>query len=225
MLGADLGALAAATTVAVALNQVFAQLFSDKPLHGFPRWRWILSVFIQCTALLLCLVMTALTNGPLGAEWLAKPWADFPDHFWMKGYFYVLVAAQARDLSQFENKLLFVHHVVVIATALGCLLVLQYGAGFYVYVSGVLEIGSIFYNLRVLYPTSHISHFLYSVVMPLSNLAALVAVPLLTWSPPQSPAGVRAAYIVALVGVCVGREREHLKYLGLWGSHKKPAQH
>jgi len=202
---------------AVALNGLFSRCFSHTPLHGYPRWRWLLSVTIQLTSLLACTILSLSTNGPINLEWFGLPWEAYPNPQWLQWYVYVLFGSQVRDLNQWENKLLFAHHIIVIATCLATLK-LPAGAGMYLYCSGTLEMGSVFYNLRVLYPNSRIAHVLYAVAMPASNLAACAMGALLPWFPGTVAPATRAFFAVCLFAVCIGREREHLRSIGVLSS-------
>eukprot|EP00930_Biecheleria_cincta_P038034 TRINITY_DN26131_c0_g1_i2.p1 TRINITY_DN26131_c0_g1~~TRINITY_DN26131_c0_g1_i2.p1 ORF type:complete len:315 (+),score=54.96 TRINITY_DN26131_c0_g1_i2:257-1201(+) len=169
--------------------------------------------------LLLGLSRCSAVGFTLG-EWLVAPAHAMPGvGLW---YVYALFASQTRDMCPMPadtSTLMKVHHWVVVVA---CLLSLVAPQGFGLFVGGtfVLELGSLLFNLRVLYPGSRVISVLYQVVMLASNMTAMAGGVLLLGLK-QIPAWMRALYFAADVGVCIGRQRHALKDAGLIGSRAK----
>ena len=129
---------AAGTVVGKLLNVVFAALFLWRPDHpdrpavieGFPRYRWLLSVFGQAVAMQGCWALAFADArraydglGTLGAVRAYCPRArtsSRPGCRWEGLYLVVLFAAQARDMlppPKTAPTTFIAHHAAVMTTA------------------------------------------------------------------------------------------------------------
>mmetsp|Transcript_122093 Transcript_122093/g.352921 ORF Transcript_122093/g.352921 Transcript_122093/m.352921 type:complete len:169 (+) Transcript_122093:120-626(+) len=110
-----------------------------------------------------------------------------------------------------------VHHWVVV---IACVLAILSPSGFGLFVMGsfALELGSLTFNLRTLYPRYPAISILYQVCMLLSNIAGfLVGVQMLQISNIQL--WMKLLFFVADVGVCIGRQMHALKDAGCIRKH------
>jgi len=222
-LTADVLGMLTATAAMLGLNELFSRLFSHEDLDGLPRWRWLLSVALESVAFPTCIGLAIGLNGGLSRRWLLQPWGAFSRPLFPRIYLYALFGAQTRDGFRMSNRLILVHHLVVMATSAGALF-LPAAPGLYSLGTAVLEFGSIFYNLRTLYPSSALVKYAYGLVMPISNALAVWLAWILYASPLAVTGPVKAVYIASVLGVCYGRQRHQLIDFGIWGrpSAKKP---
>lgn len=221
--------LVAATVIGLAVNQLlhaFLGQSDEEELDGFPRSRWILSAAIQ--ALVFPLLGWLSVIGASGAgiacsRWLTASALELPGKsLW---YVFSLFGSQSRDMCPMPaatSFLMKVHHWVV---TIACVLSLFAPKGFGLFIAGtfVLELGSLFYNMRVLYPGNKVIKVMYQTFMPLSNLAALAGGVLLL-SMKEVPLWMRVLYFTADVGVCIGRQRHAFKDAGLLGKKAAASQ-
>ncbi|CAE7323935.1 unnamed protein product [Symbiodinium natans] len=127
----------------------------EEELEGFPRSRWLLSVAIQALVFPVCVwlsIWAAKASGWDMGRWLASAAHELPNA--SRWYVFALFGSQSRDMCPMPAEASFlmkVHHYVV---TVACLLSLLAPKGFGLFIAGtfVLELGSMFYNLRVLYP-------------------------------------------------------------------------
>lgn len=196
---------------------------SDETLDGFPRWRWVLSAFTQAVvfpAIMFMVWRTATVQYTFG-EWLAL--SSFELSGWARWYVYALFASQTRDMFPMPaaaSSTMKVHHWLVI---IACVLSLAAPAGFGLFVVStfILELGSLTFNLRKLYPKSFLISIVYQACMFASNVAA-VAGGVVMLGMPSLPMWMKLLYFVADVGVCIGRQRHAFKEAGLL-RHQHPA--
>lgn len=219
--------LVVATVAGLIVNQLLHSCLAksdEQELDGFPRSRWILSAGIQALVFPVFVwlsITAASTSGILFSQWLTASAPELPTKsLW---YVFSLFGSQSRDMCPMPaatSFLMKVHHWVV---TIACVLALFAPKGFGLFIAGtfVLELGSLFYNLRVLYPGNKLINVMYQTFMPLSNLAALAGGVLLL-SMKEVPLWMRVLYFTADVGVCLGRQRHALKDAGLLG---KKASH
>jgi len=140
-------------------------------------------------------------------------------------YVYALFASQTRDMCPMPAKAsttMRVHHWVVVVA---CLLSLCAPVGFGLFVAGtfVLELGSMTFNLRKLYPRSRAVCLLYQMSMLSSNVVA-IAGGVLMMSLTGNPLWMKTLYFAADVGVCIGRQEHALKDAGLIGRSSNKQQ-
>eukprot|EP00667_Euglena_gracilis_P022697 EG_transcript_25333 len=218
----DVAGLLGATAAGLGLNVLFKHLFSDEEVEGFPRWRWLLAAVVQGTALPATLGLALYHNGGLTLQWLLQPWDGFRRPLYTRSYLYALFASQSRDISQTKNRLLFVHHLVVMATSAGAL-ALSAAPGLFTFGTALLEFGSFFYNLYTLYPDSPAIKCAYHCLMPVTNIGALGLGVVLYREQTPLNAWVKGAYLSCLVGVCYGRHRHQMIDLGWW--RRRPHRH
>lgn len=195
---------------------------SRQLLDGFPRWRWLLSVATQAVVFPTLVGLAWLFSGQhCGLQvWLMAPASSLSA--FERWYVYALFASQTRDMFPLPAKASFMmklhHWVVVIACVLS--LMAPHGFGLFVLGTFVLEVGSMTFNMRVLYSGSKAIEVLYQTCMLASNLAA-VAVGILMLQMPGIPLWMKSLYFVADVGVCLGRQRHALKDAGLLGAGRR----
>merc|ERR1719353_2419610 len=94
---------------------------------------------------------------------------------WSRGFVYLMFAMEARDIPHLkweDNKVLILHHIVVMLSCVTSLAVIEEGFG--VFVMGVIwfEVGSLTFNLYVLRPDLLECVAAYVVVMTISNIVA-----------------------------------------------------
>eukprot|EP00929_Paragymnodinium_shiwhaense_P110177 TRINITY_DN76959_c0_g1_i1.p1 TRINITY_DN76959_c0_g1~~TRINITY_DN76959_c0_g1_i1.p1 ORF type:complete len:265 (-),score=53.17 TRINITY_DN76959_c0_g1_i1:157-951(-) len=223
----SLGGCALTTVVGLVLNKVMAILIPSKEMSGgFYRWRWVLSALVQTVifpALIGSAYVRRISQMPL-SEFLNAPATD--DAVLERWYVYALFATQSRDMiprmPAAASTTMIVHHWVVV---IACLMALHTPQGFGYYVLGTfaLECGSLTYNLRTLYPKSKLLVVVYQTIMALSNIVAVLIGVAMVWTC-ELPMAIKALFLVADVGVCIGREHHALKDLGVLGSaHKRDA--
>ncbi|CAK9083347.1 Hypothetical protein (Fragment) [Durusdinium trenchii] len=212
--------LLAATVGGLVVNQLLHLCYKDEEeqeLDGFPRSRWILSAAIQAfifPVLVWLSLLVASGSGIMCGRWLTASAAELPNKsLW---YVFALFGSQSRDMCPMPaatSFLMKVHHWVV---TIACMLALFAPKGFGLFIAGtfVLELGSLFYNLRTLSPGNKFINTLYQTFMPLSNIAALAGGVLLLQMR-EVPLWMRVLYFTADVGVCIGRQRHALKDAGL----------
>ena len=129
--------------------------------------------------------------------------------------------SQARDILKWENMLLWVHHVVVMSTC-AATLAAPAGAGLYIMGTFILELGSIFFNLRTMYPESEPLKWMYYVTMPISNLLALGLGGFMCFTKlPGIGLGFKSLFGLSVLGVTFGRHRHQMIDMGRWGGSKK----
>mmetsp|Transcript_4065 Transcript_4065/g.9493 ORF Transcript_4065/g.9493 Transcript_4065/m.9493 type:complete len:323 (-) Transcript_4065:57-1025(-) len=216
--------LTAATAAGLFVNWLLEACIgkSEEELDGFPRSRWLLSVAIQALvfpSLAWLSVSAARWSGLDFGQWLAAGSKELPDV--SQWYIFALFGSQSRDMCPMPaatSFLMKVHHYVVTVACVLCLLAPK-GMGLFVAGTFILELGSMFYNLRVLYPGCKMAEVLYQVTMPTSNILALAG-GLLLLHMQDVPLWMKVLYFVADVGVCIGRQRHALKDAGLIGSAK-----
>jgi len=223
-LGSATIGLVSATAVGLALNRLLEIWLGnlEEELDGFPRSRWLLSVAIQALIfpVLVWLSVCAARGAGLDvSHWLTAGACKLPSM--SRWYVFALFGSQSRDMCPMPANTSFlmkVHHYVV---TLACLLSLLAPKGFGLFIAGtfILELGSMFYNLRVLYPGRRLIEVVYQVTMPASNIAALAG-GLLFLNMQEVPLWMRVLYFAADVGVCIGRQRHALKDAGLIGPRK-----
>mmetsp|Transcript_79511 Transcript_79511/g.170399 ORF Transcript_79511/g.170399 Transcript_79511/m.170399 type:complete len:333 (-) Transcript_79511:69-1067(-) len=211
--------LALAHALALLANRIAGRLVrSGEMLDGFPRWRWVLSAFTQAV-IMPALVLLAWHNSSVSlglGQWLAASARDLPG--FERWYVYALFASNSRDMFPMPaeaNFLLKVHHWIVVSA---CVLALFAPQGFGLFVGGtfLLELGSMTFNLRCLYPQSMAINVAYQICMPVSNVAAVAGgVAMLGMT--GIPVWMKALYFVVDVGVCIGRQRHAFKDAGLFG--------
>lgn len=225
----DLGALVGLVTASVlgrVANRTFRFIFrSDQVLDGFPRWRWFLSFFTQAAIFPMFILLSWLHSAQSYGldEWLMASAAKLSGV--ERWYVYALFASQTRDMFPMPAKASFMmklHHWVVV---IACILSLCAPQGFGLFVLGtfVLELGSMTFNLRVLYPGSTAVAWTYQTCMLASNVAALAGGALMVCMP-GIPVWMKMLYFAADVGVCLGRQRHALKDAGLLGRHRAMAK-
>ena len=82
--------LAVSTAGGFGLNAVASRCLSHEPLHGFPRWRWYLSVCLQVVVFPPVVGLALAMNHGLSSKFLTLAWADYPDPTFALAYIYVL---------------------------------------------------------------------------------------------------------------------------------------
>lgn len=215
--------LVSATALGLLANRVTERIVkSDQVLGGFPRWRWCLSAFTQAIVF-PGIILLAWWQPSLSCQldqWLRLPASQLSG--FERWYIYALFASQSRDMipkmPSAASMTMKVHHwVVVVASVLS----LTAPAGFGLFIAGtfVLELGSMTFNLRTLYPGSQAINALYQVCMLTSNLVAvalgvfMLRVESIAW-------WMRALFFTADVGVCIGRQLHAMKDAGVLKSSK-----
>jgi len=214
--------LAIATVVGLCANRVAAALVqSVQIISGFPRWRWVLSMATQGVVFPAMMTM-AWQEGHakgLGLEaWAVRSAAQLGQ--WERVYVLALFASQSRDMFPMPaaaDFMMRLHHWVVMVA---CVSAFFTPAGFGLFIAGtfVLELGSMTFNLRTLYPDSAAAVPVYHVCMLASNVAALYGGYYMVTQIDAIPAPIKGAFALADLGVCLGRQRHALKDAGLIGS-------
>jgi len=220
--------LTTTTAIGLAANKVFERLVPTKQLvAGFPRWRWVLSVFTQmfvfCPLVYLAWSHSSAVAGFSASTWFSMSAAQLPG--FERWYVYALFASQSRDMiprmPKTAGTIMIVHHwVVVIASALA--LLAPQGFGIFIAGTFALELGSLTFNLRKLYPENKWIVPLYQTVMTASNIAAPYFGFLMLKM--KLPLPLKALFFVADVGVCIGRQHHALKDLGFFGGLSHAAE-
>lgn len=219
-----LGLLVAHCSALIANKVAQTCIPSEQVLDGFKRWRWILSCWSQV------FVFPVL----VAASWFCRPaGVNFMEYFALSAsassvygrwYVYALFAAQTRDLPMpaATSTVLKVHHWLVVVA---CCFALLAPSGFGLFIGGtfVLETGSLLYNMRKLYPASTIIRILYHVCMTSSNAIAVFLGVYVLLGLKGFPVWMKAIYLAADFGVCIGRQHAALKDLGLLGKKAKNA--
>jgi hypothetical protein len=96
------------------------------------------------------------------------------------------------------------------------------GAGLYIMGTFILELGSIFFNLRTMYPESEPLKWMYYVTMPISNLLALGLGGFMCFTKlPGIGLGFKSLFGLSVLGVTFGRHRHQMIDMGRWGGSKK----
>lgn len=208
--------LSGATVLGLLANRVATVVVpSGKEIQGFPRWRWLVSVFTQMIlfpgVIALCCVTRQQSMNL--KDWLVAPTAVLADGY-ESWFIYALFGAMSRDMLPTmpaqASTLFKVHHWLV---AILCMLTLSIPEGLGLFVAGtfVLECGSLTYNLRELYPTSSACWWLYQLTMPLTNIVAFCGGIFLAVAMPGVPIWLKVVYFLAISGVCWGRQRHAFK--------------
>ena len=198
-----------------ALNAYAINFMDDTPTENFPRWRWALSLVYQLGLLPIVVGLGLYTNG-FTQPYLVQGWGSFHDPTWERVYLYLLFGSQARDCHNYQNVLIFIHHIVVMANCFATFFV-PGGIGLFVLGTYVLEFGSAFFNFRVLYPKSALVKYAYYSVMPVTNVLGTILGWYMASNTPINPP-LKSFYVLSIVGVCIGRQRHMFKDMGWVGS-------
>ena len=169
--------LAAATVLGLVANQAAAIVVPAKQIiSGFPRWRWVLSCAVQAALLPALVAMMAQEAQAKGLQPEAWAGQSAPElGHWERTYVLALFASQSRDMfdggvpgrmAKEADFMMRLHHWVVMFACVGAFFA---PAGFGLFIAGtfVLELGSMTYNLRTLYPDS-------AAVVPLYQVCVVV---------------------------------------------------
>eukprot|EP00747_Dinoflagellata_sp_TGD_P217231 gnl/TRDRNA2_/TRDRNA2_89665_c0_seq1.p1 gnl/TRDRNA2_/TRDRNA2_89665_c0~~gnl/TRDRNA2_/TRDRNA2_89665_c0_seq1.p1 ORF type:complete len:250 (-),score=36.94 gnl/TRDRNA2_/TRDRNA2_89665_c0_seq1:123-761(-) len=208
------------------MNRVAAALVPSKQkMAGFPRWRWFLAMVTQATlfqALVFMMWRQAMSSAtPLSIQgWLSAPASALG--VWERCYVLALFASQSRDMFPLPKEVDFMmvlHHWVVM---IACVAAFFVPAGFGLFILGtfVLEMGSMTFNMRTLYPDKRVLVPIYQASMFASNIAALACGYYMVSAMDSVPSAMKVIFLVADVGIVIGRQRHALKDLGLLGSRK-----
>ena len=206
--------LTVATGCGLVANLVAQKLVPSKQvIAGFPRWRWVLSSFTQAVAFPTILAISWHSSSAVSFS----QWAESPAHELSVSdriYVLALFASQSRDMFPMPrgaSTLMWLHHwIVMIASAAAFFL--PVGFGLFVSVTFVLELGSMTFNLHSLYPKSSGIASLYQICMLTSNVAAIVG-SIYAVQNLALPEVLLYPFVIANLGVCVGRQRHALKVL------------
>ena len=207
--------LAAGSLLGVAFNWFGGKFMDATELQGFPRWRWMVSCAYQLAVLPAVVGLGLHTNG-LTQQYLVQGWSGFRDATWERAYLYLLFGSQARDCNHYDNKLIFIHHLVVMGNCVATLFV-PGGVGLFILGTAILEFGSAFFNFRVLYPQSKPLKYAYYSVMPVTNGVAM-ALGLYMAMNVNLNLPLKSFFVSSIVGVCIGRQRHQFKDMGWVGS-------
>jgi len=193
-----LGAIA----VGIALNAASNRILPTDFVDGSPRWMWYHTQAFQLMVA-PALVCWAWAGHSFALGWLTLPRASLAlrERVLVRAF----VGFFAKDLTEDQQPLYHMHHVVCAAMCFGALLVPRAGpmvlAG-----AAVLEFGSGFFGQTRLFPGSSRTWNLYLVMMSLSNVVTALMV-LQMQQIEALPLVVKCAYTV-LVVIMIGMRQE-----------------
>jgi hypothetical protein len=145
----------------------------NEMLSGTLTSRWVMSVVYQLS-LMVPLGIHAVSVMP-ARSFLDSPAALHPVS--SRAFVYLMFAMEARDvphLKWVDNKVLIVHHVVVMISCVTALAFIEEGFGVFVMGVIIFEVGSFTFNLYVLRPKIREVVVAYVLVMTVSNIVAAV---------------------------------------------------
>ena len=234
MVAALLLRFAIASVVGKTLNFVFAKLFpgggppnAHRPdtIEGYPRHCWLLSVFGQAVCMPGCWALAYFHSGAKFDGWdrvhtwclLGAAELEASGCVWEGAYLVVLFAAQAKDMlpppKTATTSLILHHWAIMIISFLAFFLTGAFNV--FAFGSFVLELGTLWYNLHNLYPTSAALNVAYHVAMLASNIFGLVSSTWFIINRSDSSKGPQlwacAVYGVVAIGVIIGRQHHALR--------------
>mmetsp|Transcript_8399 Transcript_8399/g.11306 ORF Transcript_8399/g.11306 Transcript_8399/m.11306 type:complete len:311 (-) Transcript_8399:31-963(-) len=150
----------------------------DREIDGYPLYSYISSMVHQGLTLIVLALILFFTKNLFTPEnfhpWIKERWIEEED-FWEIQIFCSIVGAMMKDYWLFgrENPLPFLlHHLF---TFWGCSLSLHFPVG-----KGLLTLNgiqaesfSVFYNLKMVFPSIRLSTYAHLILMPISNALAL----------------------------------------------------
>jgi hypothetical protein len=147
----------------------------------------------------------AVQRGP-ASGFLDSPAAEHP--LWSRGFIYLMFAMEARDIPNLkwvDNKVLIIHHVVVMISCVSSLAVIEEGFGVFVMGVIIFEVGSLGFNLYVIQPKIRENIVAYVVLMTVSNIVAAA----LTVYGLSFPMGSVTRVFFGLAGIIMALARQH----------------
>jgi len=198
-----------ATIIGFALNFVFIRTFSSKTIKGDPFWMYYLSITTQTLIFPTLSFLSWREQNYQFEDWFgAVPWDQHHSIFFSRAYKAALWGYWIKDLFILSDPLIVIHHVFCIASLfIGISQRHIGGLGFLIIGTQILEVGTLFYNLSTINPKSRTLRKLYWITMTVSNFIA-IAMAVWFYSKYEMPFYSRAFYLVCVLGIGIGRQRE-----------------
>jgi len=208
----------AAMAVGLGMNVFGSRIFPHDKIKGDPRWVYYISIFSQMLIFPFFGFLGWRENLDI-YRWCFEPWDRLPSVFWSRMYMASLWGYWMKDMYLISDPLIIVHHVFCLLSLLIAVLLRHVGGlGFIVLGTLVLELGTVFYNWRSLFPENRFCKYFYWLAIPASNLVAL-AMACWFWTFAEIDIVPRAFVFITVFGLVVGRQREMV--LDVWHEQEK----
>jgi len=203
-----------------------AYLFPSYLVGGYPAFNVILSIIYQ-VLIYPPLAFSAWYSKNFVYSWLKLGWNAHQSVLYETLFFYAFFGYLAKDMRanvSRQDPLLFYHHIICMIGTFSAL-VMQNAIGGFILQITVLELGSMFYNLKCLLEKFEIFSYIYWVGMTASNLGAATFQVWYITEVIDANIVLKVISSILIFGLIAGRQREVILQMQNFKTKAKGVEH